>query len=1086
MAAQKGASSISTNPQNAIPEANRDESSNSVKETATATNAGRKAMDGRVIRGSKAPEIQVCEHKNWLIHLHYIRKDFETCKLLIKEVLTETDDMCDYAFYILGLILRQEGNIQGSLEAFQSATKLNQNDPLAIKQVARSLFLLGKHKAALEVYTDVFAVSPHDWEIVHNQGVCYIHLKEYEKAIDAFKTALKMSPQTITYMQLGRAHLKMGSAENAVEVFKKAVKHNPEDPELLSTLGLLYLQTNSTEKAFECLGSALTYDPGNGKAILAAGAMMQQHGDFDVALSKYKVAACNTPESPQLWNNIGMCYYGKKKYVAAICCLKRATYLAPFEWKILYNLGLVHLTVHQHASAFHFLSAGIGLHAKSAQLFMLLGIALFHLKDTENAIAAYEQALTLERDNPLIHLNYAVLLYNAGDLRAASKHYAHYEKSQKGSVDLSDSEVAEILTKLGPMLQVGQDLTQSAIARKDVQVRGEKVDDWDEERLPPVQPAKSGEKLSRSVSDKDAAALARQPIPIAEFSKFVRDMQPKFEKEFASIPVETTAPQSCGALPCNRKKNRYNNILPYDDSRVKLKPLEGVEGSDYINASFVDGYGNLKYIVAQGPLPNTVEDFWRMVWEYKLTTVVMLTKCYENEKAKSECYWPLEVGQSKEYGSAHIVTLQSVVMCTEYDIRTLTVTQVANAGQLPLTVTQYQYLGWTDHGVPEHATSLLTFIRHVRRQRPVGVPMLVHCSAGVGRSGAFVALDSMLQKMELEQVIDVYNFVTHMRSKRSHLVQTVGQYIFLHNALEEAASCGRTEILLPNLRIVMGQLSQVLPTTGKSGFESQFKLLSNTSKKFSKEACSVALQSYNLEKNCDPECIPYDVCRIKLKSQTDVGSDYINASAVNGYERYCTYFVTQVPLKHTISDFWRMIAEYDSRAIVLCDKDTGQVFWPAEVGAMASYGQLEVTLATEEHMQDFTVRTFEIKAPGAKRPGKSATFTMFHYTNWLANGCPGSASSLCTMIEKFSVVWRKTKAKPVTVMCSNGGGCSGLFICIHYQLDRIKLEGVVDFFSCIKLLRSQRPSLVACAEQYAFCHKAVVDYLDAFGTYANF
>ena len=113
------------------------------------------------------------------------------------------------------------------------------------------------------------------------------------------------------------------------------------------------------------------------------------------------------------------------------------------------------------------------------------------------------------------------------------------------------------------------------------------------------------------------------------------------------------------------------------------------------------GYGNLKYIVAQGPLPNTVEDFWRMVWEYKLTTVVMLTKCYENEKvwsphdreadmrgsffslsvcmfqAKSECYWPLEVGQSKEYGSAHIVTLQSVVMCTEYDIRTLTVTQVS-------------------------------------------------------------------------------------------------------------------------------------------------------------------------------------------------------------------------------------------------------------------------------------------------------------------------------------------------------------------------------------------------------------------------
>lgn len=1086
MAAQKGASSTPTSLQNAALETSRDQSSYSVRETATATISGRKSMEGRVIRGSKAPEIQVCEHKNWLLHLHYIRKDFETCKTLIKEVLTETDDMCDYAFYILGLILRQEGNIQGSLEAFQSATKLNQNDPLAIKQVARSLFLLGKHKAALEVYTDVLAVSPHDWEVVHNQGVCYIHLKEYEKAIDAFRTALKMSPQTITYMQLGRAHLKMGSAENAVEVFKKAVKHNPEDPELLSTLGLLYLQTNSTEKAFECFGSALTYDPGNGKAILAAGAMMQQHGDFDVALSKYKVAACNTPESPQLWNNIGMCYYGKKKYVAAICCLKRATYLAPFEWKILYNLGLVHLTVHQHASAFHFLSAGVGLHARSAQLFMLLGIALFHLKDTENAIAAYEQALTLERDNPLIHLNYAVLLYNAGDLRAASMHYAQYEKSQKGSGDSSDSEVLEILTKLGPMLQLGQDLTQSAIAKKDVQSHGEKVDDWDEERQPPVKPAKSGEKLSGSVSDKDSATPPRQSIPVAEFSKFVRDMQPKFEKEFASIPLETTAPQSCGVLACNRKKNRYSNILPYDDNRVRLKPLEGVEGSDYINASFVDGYGNLQYIVAQGPLTNTVVDFWRMIWEYKLTTIVMLTKCYENEKAKCECYWPLEVGQSVEYGSDHIVTLQSVVMCTEYDIRTLTVTQVDNSDQLPLTVTHYQFLEWTDHGVPEYATSLLVFIRHVQRRRPVGVPMLVHCSAGVGRSGAFITLDSMLQKMELEHVVDVHSFVTRVRSKRSRLVQTVGQYILIHNALEEAANCGQTEILLPNLKIVIGQLSQVLPSTGKSGFEKQFKLLSNTSKKFSKEACSVALQSYNLEKNFDLECIPYDFCRIKLKSQTDIGSDYINASAVNGYERHCTYLVTQVPLKHTVSDFWRMIVEHDSRVIVLCDKDTGQAFWPVEIGSTASYGQVEVTLATEEHMQDFTVRTFEIKAPSTKRPGKGTMITMFHYTNWSTNGCPGSSSSLCAMIEKFSGVWRKTKARPMTVMCSNGGGCSGLFICVHYQLDRIKLEGVVDFFSCIKVFLTKRPSLVACAEQYAFCHKAIVDYLDTFGTSANF
>jgi Bardet-Biedl syndrome 4 protein len=121
------------------------------------------------------------------------------------------------------------------------------------------------------------------------------------------------------------------------------------------------MEMGETKKAFEALGSALTFDPSHSKAILAAGAMIQEHGDFDVALSKYRVAAAASPESPQLWNNIGMCLFGKEKHVAAISCLKRAAYLAPFQWKVLYNLGLVHLSLGQHASAYHFLRAAVGL-----------------------------------------------------------------------------------------------------------------------------------------------------------------------------------------------------------------------------------------------------------------------------------------------------------------------------------------------------------------------------------------------------------------------------------------------------------------------------------------------------------------------------------------------------------------------------------------------------------------------------------------------------------------------------------------------------------------------------------------------------
>nr|XP_019591509.1 PREDICTED: Bardet-Biedl syndrome 4 protein isoform X8 [Rhinolophus sinicus] len=261
---------------------------------------------------------------------------------------------------------------------------------------------------------------------------------------------------------LGRIHLLEGDVDKAIEVYRKAVEFSPENTELLTTLGLLYLQLGIYQKAFEHLGNALTYDPTNYQALLAAGSMMQAHGDFDVALTKYRVVACAVPESPPLWNNIGMCFFGKKKYVAAISCLKRANYLAPFDWKILYNLGLVHLTMQQYASAFHFLSAAINFQPKMGELYMLLAVALTNLDDTENAKRAYAEAARLDQGNPLVNLNYAVLLYNQGEKRGALAQYQEVERKVGLLKDRSalefDSEMVETAQKLGAALQVGEAL----------------------------------------------------------------------------------------------------------------------------------------------------------------------------------------------------------------------------------------------------------------------------------------------------------------------------------------------------------------------------------------------------------------------------------------------------------------------------------------------------------------------------------------------------------------------------------------------------------------------------------------------------
>ncbi|XP_067437133.1 Bardet-Biedl syndrome 4 protein isoform X1 [Thunnus thynnus] len=421
------------------------------------------ASEAKKRRAPKAPELPIVERRNWLIHQHYIRKDYDTCKAIIKEQLQETNGMCEYAIYVQALILRLEGKIQQSLELFQSCAILNPNSTDNVKQVARSLFLLGKHKAAIEFYHEAARLNEKDWEISHNLGLCYFFIKDFKNAEEHLNVALQLNKHDKTFMMLGKVHLLAGEVDKAIEVYKRAVEFSPENTELLTTLGLLFLQLGKYQKAFEHLGNALTFDPNNYKAILAAGSMMQTHGDFDVAMNKYRVAACAVPESPPLWNNIGMCFFGKKKYVAAISCLKRAHYLSPFDWKVLYNLGLVHLTMQQYASAFHFLSAAINLNPRMGDLYMLLAVALTNLEDVENATRAYEQAVTLDESNPLVNLNFAIFLYNHGDKKGALDQYQEMERKvnvlRDGSSNFEfDPELMDMAQKMGAALQVTESL----------------------------------------------------------------------------------------------------------------------------------------------------------------------------------------------------------------------------------------------------------------------------------------------------------------------------------------------------------------------------------------------------------------------------------------------------------------------------------------------------------------------------------------------------------------------------------------------------------------------------------------------------
>uniref|UniRef100_A0AAY4BMI8 protein-tyrosine-phosphatase n=1 Tax=Denticeps clupeoides TaxID=299321 RepID=A0AAY4BMI8_9TELE len=279
--------------------------------------------------------------------------------------------------------------------------------------------------------------------------------------------------------------------------------------------------------------------------------------------------------------------------------------------------------------------------------------------------------------------------------------------------------------------------------------------------------------------------------PLAHFethlAKLQADSNYLLSEEFEDLKdVGRNQPLDTARVPENRGKNRYNNILPYDATRVKLSYLEDDPCSDYINASYIPGNNfRREYIATQGPLPGTKEDFWRMVWEQNVHNIVMVTQCMEKGRVKCDQYWPLN-REPLYYGDL-VVQMLSESVLPEWTIREF---KICYDGQMnfPRMVRHFHYTIWPDHGVPETTQSLIQFVRTVRDyvdRAPNSGPTVVHCSAGVGRTGTFIVLDRVLQQLDSRGTVDIYGCVFDLRQQRSHMVQTECQYAYLHQCVRD-------------------------------------------------------------------------------------------------------------------------------------------------------------------------------------------------------------------------------------------------------------------------------------------------------------
>ncbi|XP_023009052.3 receptor-type tyrosine-protein phosphatase delta isoform X18 [Maylandia zebra] len=584
-----------------------------------------------------------------------------------------------------------------------------------------------------------------------------------------------------------------------------------------------------------------------------------------------------------------------------------------------------------------------------------------------------------------------------------------------------------------------------------------------------------------------SSMASHPPIPVMELADHLERLKAndnlKFSQEYESIDPGQQFTWEHSNLEVNKPKNRYANVIAYDHSRVLLSAIDGIPGSDYINSNYIDGYRKQNaYIATQGSLPETFGDFWRMLWEQRSATIVMMTKLEERSRVKCDQYWPTR--GTETYGLIQVTLLDTVELAT-YCVRTFALFK--NGSSEKREVRQFQFTAWPDHGVPEHPTPFLAFLRRVKACNPPDAgPMVVHCSAGVGRTGCFIVIDAMLERIKHEKTVDIYGHVTLMRAQRNYMVQTEDQYVFIHDALQEAVNCGTTEVPARNLYAYIQKLTQIEGGENVTGMELEFKRLANT-KAHTSRFISANLPC-NKFKNRLVNIMPYESTRVCLQPIRGVeGSDYINASFIDGYRQQKAYIATQGPLAETTEDFWRMLWEHNSTIVVMLTKlremgrEKCHQYWPAERSARYQY--FVVDPMAEYNMPQYILREFKVTDA---RDGQSRTVRQFQFTDWPEQGVPKSGEGFIDFIGQV----HKTKEQfgqdgPISVHCSAGVGRTGVFITLSIVLERMRYEGVVDIFQTVKMLRTQRPAMVQTEDQYQFCYRAGLEYLGSFDHYAT-
>ncbi|XP_063962711.1 receptor-type tyrosine-protein phosphatase mu-like [Lytechinus pictus] len=590
-------------------------------------------------------------------------------------------------------------------------------------------------------------------------------------------------------------------------------------------------------------------------------------------------------------------------------------------------------------------------------------------------------------------------------------------------------------------------------------------------------------------------------ILATDLEEYVKDKKRgqtnELAQEFSLISVNQIHPWTVASKEKNKPKNRFRNIIAYDHSRVVIEKVDGDPHSDYYNANYINDFrGDRAFIASQAPNTASLTAFWRMLWQENVATIIMVTNLIESGKDRCRQYWPKNPRTVEVIGDFSLFLVETEQF-SDHIVRTVMVKRTGDglddddADEEKRTITQYHYLSWPDMGVPEHYTTLINFTesvkKHHRRLQSAGheSPMLVHCSAGVGRTGTFICLYNMLDMMREEGKIDIFGFVSKMRDNRFKMVQTKEQYIFLYNALLEVYLSGDTEIPVAKFREKMNTLHRANSVTKKENIQVEFETLHALTPTPAANSFRSGRASINQKKNRFPDILPLERNRPYLASAGFADStDFINASFMNTFLKKDVFLATQSPLPNTVVDLWRLVFDWKCPVIVMLnesDRDDCVQYWPEE-GSIA-FGSLEVTALESESTMNFVKRNLSL----SNDLGESMTIEHFEMLGWgMSHNKPDSPLSLIKLIEAVEGSIKKAESKgPAIVHCINGIGRSGVFCALWSIMEKLRKDNTIDIFQAVKRLRSSRPNMVETLDQYELCYDVVNQHLHQFEEYAN-